>query len=1076
MPGAMSDDQLNRYFARPDFDPSILSAEEKQRLKTLTDKTYTEKPPTGAAPTYADDSPLDFGRDFAHGAFEQGKDILKGFKQIGGAAVDVAKNVATQPSTIMPTLKGFVSGGVEGAKNLVDPEKWKETQEGFTGVRLAGDENFATKSGRTATNIAAMLLPVKGASMVGRGARALRNVGRVAEEAPSILRGAEAVADAQSRVASGGGVRAPEGTARTPYGHGDAGPRRPFQPSLTETGSVATSPADAGAPSVVGTAQGTTAAPGVKSSATGEAGRPPGKPGGPPAAPPTAPVEPFVPGGTPADDVLIGQLQEEMDKLRRLEPEPGPANPEGIPDDTDLSQPPQPGGDQPFNLDNEVESMIRAGLGLEQIDYAAEAAGAKKPGPGPGQTTVTGPDTPIDDPMTLDELRSMSGSAEAARDPRFRAAAKEAGIPATKDAVQDLTGGPSRTPGEVEGRSLDSDFMRHLMDERGSVQFGPGWDKIKKALGFGGKEPEAISKDPFALKEGPMDRRNFLYRASGTPRKLAFKRAAEVANKPIEFPKGVDRIKKLDAIADKLGSPEDNTRLDTIADAINKYQNQAADAIENSVDDTTRQIINKYRGNEGYAYSDEAAQHASELIPWEKLGDRDLGYSPSVDDTLSFLADAKEMGDKSAKVPSMLEAITGETLDETGKAVEAGASETSAAGTATLDDSAKELSLLDRIKKFRERLSDERGSASIFPGKGGGDVRADLAGKSKNLSEGLDPKRYRYRVWPKEQLDRVTPPEPSNIPPESNAQERIAQALEDYAKKLSAVKEGEGRLGKKIGGEEGFFRPGAMLDVLNQARIASFLSGLAIPKSMLGNIGAITTAAWEGGTTAPLKEATKFRTNLSQLKQSWQNAANPQAISGAGKLNVPGRVMGAFDETTENILKRAGLTQDEARRLLLTKNNRAFSELGLNNPVGRAFFPFQRTASNVIKEGFGPRIWKGSTGGQTARKTAQTLATMGAGSFLGSQTKDPRLLGLAAALSGVRAVPFLIAAGMGGAGKSAVAGLSPVPEWGIPSAPKDLLRLTGIEPAAVRAFGLNDTGGRKSRDERPERKRGTRAR
>lgn len=257
----------------------------------------------------------------------------------------------------------------------------------------------------------------------------------------------------------------------------------------------------------------------------------------------------------------------------------------------------------------------------------------------------------------------------------------------------------------------------------------------------------------------------------------------------------------------------------------------------------------------------------------------------------------------------------------------------------------------------------------------------------------------------------------------------------------------------------------------NQLRVASMLSGLALPKSLLGNAGAIATAAAESGSMRPFRELFNVGKNVRNAKDAWDSGANPAGIHGAGRINIPGRAMGAFDSATQKLLERAGLSTDEAKRLLLTRDNKAGKNLGIDNPVGRVIWPFQRTPFNAVKEGFSGENWR-KNGKIDGKRTALTVGATGAGELLGENTDDPRLLGLAAALAGPRGIPLLLGAGFGGAGRNAVAGISPLPEWGIPTDANDLIRLTGIEPAAVRAFGPKKSeGGRTNRADRERRTR-----
>lgn len=250
-----------------------------------------------------------------------------------------------------------------------------------------------------------------------------------------------------------------------------------------------------------------------------------------------------------------------------------------------------------------------------------------------------------------------------------------------------------------------------------------------------------------------------------------------------------------------------------------------------------------------------------------------------------------------------------------------------------------------------------------------------------------------------------------------------------------------------INDERGSIPVGGLLDLVNQIRMASMLSGLALPKSLAGNAGAILTSAVEGKSLRPIMEATRFGTNAKEFGKAWRASANPAGIAGTGGINIPGRLIGAADATTTSILGRAGVPLDEAQRLLLTRPNRAAEALKLNTPAGKALFPFQRTPFNAFAEGMSPENWN------TPGRAALTAGAAGVGAVLPEDIqKNIPLLGLAAAAAGPRGLPFLVGAAFGGGGRRSLAGVSPLPEYGIPAGPKDLIRMTGMEPAFSRAY------------------------
>jgi hypothetical protein len=209
--------------------------------------------------------------------------------------------------------------------------------------------------------------------------------------------------------------------------------------------------------------------------------------------------------------------------------------------------------------------------------------------------------------------------------------------------------------------------------------------------------------------------------------------------------------------------------------------------------------------------------------------------------------------------------------------------------------------------------------------------------------------------------------------------------------------------------------PATALKAAQTARMTAMLSGAAVPKSMAGNAGAFLTAAAERGSTAPLMEAARLPTNLKNLAQGWKHQANPAGIGGMGRVNVFGRAMGAMDEMTTQALQRAGLTLEEAQRLLLTAPN----PLGngrvaniLNTPTGRALVPFQRTPFNGFAEGVQSINELAPGSGAGAARRGLTLGAGAAGAVAGEQTDNPLLLALLAAFAGPRALPFAAGAGL----------------------------------------------------------------
>jgi hypothetical protein len=213
--------------------------------------------------------------------------------------------------------------------------------------------------------------------------------------------------------------------------------------------------------------------------------------------------------------------------------------------------------------------------------------------------------------------------------------------------------------------------------------------------------------------------------------------------------------------------------------------------------------------------------------------------------------------------------------------------------------------------------------------------------------------------------------------------------------------------------------PMKTLSGLQKVRVMGMLSGAALPKSLAGNAGAFATAAAEKGSMAPIREALRVPTNAKNAVHAWKNNANPAHIAGVGRFNLPARAMGALDQTTTKALERAGLSLEEAQRLLLTNpNTLGAGNLGraMKGKIGMAAFPFQNTPMNAVAEGVKSLDGMFGTGitGQPKHNLTQKALTAGAiggGAAAGEMTDDPRALALMAAFAGPRGIPFALGAG-----------------------------------------------------------------
>ena len=267
-------------------------------------------------------------------------------------------------------------------------------------------------------------------------------------------------------------------------------------------------------------------------------------------------------------------------------------------------------------------------------------------------------------------------------------------------------------------------------------------------------------------------------------------------------------------------------------------------------------------------------------------------------------------------------------------------------------------------------------------------------------------------------------------------------------------------------GEKGFINLGASIpqatkdqlkkigsdafDVFQTIRTTSMLSGLAPAKSIAGNIGAHGIAALENRSLKPLKELMNFPEHADALKRGWRMNANPQNLAGGTannqvlqgfeKMNLPARVMGAFDSAAQESLMRAGLSQKEAQELLLTSPNAFAESLGLNTRKGKFVVPFTKTSANAFKQGIT----------RAAKHPAVWGSAVGAGYAAGNETDDIKKLGLASAAMGPYQLPFLFGAALK-VGPKALQGISPLPEWGISGSMLNPMK-TFQEPGFVKAY------------------------
>jgi hypothetical protein len=266
---------------------------------------------------------------------------------------------------------------------------------------------------------------------------------------------------------------------------------------------------------------------------------------------------------------------------------------------------------------------------------------------------------------------------------------------------------------------------------------------------------------------------------------------------------------------------------------------------------------------------------------------------------------------------------------------------------------------------------------------------------------------------------------------------------------------------------------GKGMKALNSLRQQLMLSGLALPKSMLGNAGAVVEKSIEKGSTAPLKELFSQQT-AADAAEAWKRGGVSDGIEGLDQAIgqsgnpvtrffanfAPGRVMGAMDEATQGAMRRAGVSAKEAQAAVLQKPLPTPVAEALDNPIAKYFQPFRRTPINQVLEGSGKytRFFAGEMG--RGEKVALGV-NHALGAAHGAATADedvPVSLPLGIAFSGRGGLPYGLAAMIGrtAAGGdlpgSGIAGsLLPASEWGLESSVTDPTK-PFKKPAALTAL------------------------
>lgn len=256
---------------------------------------------------------------------------------------------------------------------------------------------------------------------------------------------------------------------------------------------------------------------------------------------------------------------------------------------------------------------------------------------------------------------------------------------------------------------------------------------------------------------------------------------------------------------------------------------------------------------------------------------------------------------------------------------------------------------------------------------------------------------------------------------------------------------------------------------LGALRQQLMLSGLAAPKSLLGNIGGTAIASAERGTLEPLRQLFSRQT-LDDLIQAYRQApgATHPVYGPTLPGPTPGRIMGAIDTAAQNALVRSGVMHDPAevakavargiprsQAIQQSAEKAAAREMlqaplqgqlasALDSPIARYLVPFRRTPFNQFIEGF-----ETLKPANLAKHPVLTGGIAGAGAVHGAATADERYpvsLGLGSAAASRYGLPYILGAVAGRtlAGAPSNAGIAgaalPVSEYGITSSVEAPLR------------------------------------
>lgn len=191
--------------------------------------------------------------------------------------------------------------------------------------------------------------------------------------------------------------------------------------------------------------------------------------------------------------------------------------------------------------------------------------------------------------------------------------------------------------------------------------------------------------------------------------------------------------------------------------------------------------------------------------------------------------------------------------------------------------------------------------------------------------------------------------------------------------------------------------------MLERLRFSNLFSGAAIPKSFLGNIGAVGSYMAEHPSRAGdvMSQLFDRRTGQAAVDAFHQGAQREFTAPHVGEsiFDFPGKLIGAPDAAARNVLERAGASPQEAGQFTLSGAPSSEAGQWLTRgvsqfPMVRQILPVARTATNLIERGIertpglgqlpGVRAWSGASPQTALKRQGLGLLAMGASAGVGA--------------------------------------------------------------------------------------------